>query len=366
MCNTFFSQLSLYFAGNLGYDTGDKKILLATSCLTGPAYAYMEPFLSKLNATPEEKPEILTNYQVFVDTITSAFGDSDPTMSAELALRRLRQTTSATSYATEFRRLSSLVFWNNAALVSQYKVNLRDVIQDELARRPVIQDLEELILESIDIDNRLFQRQRTRRYGQYPNNQGESRSSTPSAMEVDKPTSTTPSRQVNQDERVRRNQEKSCYYCGVNGHFSNQCPAKKSNGNRQMISTVLVGNPTTPSPQDKPTIINNVFSNHNALEGKIGLKAITTTDDHECVHIRFEHRNNSRIDLPVRIGSSKSYGSRNLYALLDTGASTSIISKRLVEDLKLPIVPHLGNSHIMVADGSIGQSSGVPNQTQTG
>ncbi|GAA5797928.1 hypothetical protein HPULCUR_003326 [Helicostylum pulchrum] len=91
MCSTFFSQLSLYFAGNLGYDTGDKKILLATSCLTGPAYAYMEPFLGKLTAPANEKPEVLTNYQVFVDTITAAFGDSDPTMSAELALRLLEQ-----------------------------------------------------------------------------------------------------------------------------------------------------------------------------------------------------------------------------------------------------------------------------------
>ncbi|KAI7887950.1 uncharacterized protein EV154DRAFT_426534, partial [Mucor mucedo] len=103
-CNTFFTQLSLYFAGNPGYDNDAKKILLATSCLTGPAYAYIEPYLRKLDALPHNKPDVLTSYQVFVDTITAAFGDSDPTMSAELALRRLRQTNSATAYATEIRR----------------------------------------------------------------------------------------------------------------------------------------------------------------------------------------------------------------------------------------------------------------------
>ncbi|KAI9331310.1 hypothetical protein BD770DRAFT_432574 [Pilaira anomala] len=85
-CITFFSQLSLYFAGNLGYNTDEKKILLATSCLSGAAYAYMEPFLGKFNAPPAEKPEFLTSYQIFMDTITSAFSDSDPNMSAELVL----------------------------------------------------------------------------------------------------------------------------------------------------------------------------------------------------------------------------------------------------------------------------------------
>lgn len=83
-CNTFFTQLSLYFAGNPGYDTDEKKILL------GPTYAYIEPYLSKLDFPTHTKPDVLTSYQVFVDTITAAFGDSDPTMSAGLALCRLQ------------------------------------------------------------------------------------------------------------------------------------------------------------------------------------------------------------------------------------------------------------------------------------
>lgn len=365
LCSTFFSQLSLYFAGNLNYDTGDKKILLATSCLSGPAYAYMEPFLGKLNAPTNEKPEVLTNYQVFVDTITAAFGDSDPTMSAEVALRRLRQNGSATAYATEFRRLSSVVFWNNAALVSQYKVNLRDPIQDELARRPVIQDLEELILESIDIDNRLFQRQRTKRYDRTPAMASDSRTppTSSTSMDIDKPSIINQApRHVPQDERLRRNQEKACYYCGVNGHFSNQCPAKKTGHQRQAISTVLLGEyqPTYPSinmVSPRPSIN---MARSDITQDLSQYKPVIAQDEYRCVQVRYNHQEAGMVYIPVRIGPNLATGHCQALALLDTGAAISVISKSLVDHLKLPIVPHeLGTGRLEVADGNTPESSGT-------
>jgi hypothetical protein len=51
--------------------------------------------------------------------------------------------------------LALLLKWNNAALVSQYHLNLKDTIKRELARRDPIHDLEDLIAVTIDIDNRL-------------------------------------------------------------------------------------------------------------------------------------------------------------------------------------------------------------------
>jgi len=352
LCNTFFSQLSLYFAGNLDYDTGEKKILLATSCLNGPAYAYMEPFLGKLNSP--DKPEVLTNYQAFVDTITAAFGDSDPTMSAELALRRLRQSSSATSYATEFRRLSSLVSWNNAALVSQYKVNLRDAIQDELARRPVIHDLEELIVESIDIDNRLFQRQRSRRFVQPPPSYpvDTSRPPPPTAMDIDRAAS-NPSRQIPQDERNRRNQDKACYYCGVSGHFSNQCPAKRPNSTRQMVSTIIMGEPSPATSSIHALRMDPPYTTSTPSPS-------VQRDDLHCVHIRYEHDATNMILLPVCIDGTGHNRHQLIMALVDTGATVSIISKALVNKLQLQVIPHAtGTSPLTVADGSTASSSGT-------
>lgn len=358
MCNTFFSQLSLYFAGDSSYDTDDKKILLATSCLTGPAYAYMEPFLCKLNAT--EKPEVLTNYKVFMDTITAAFGDSDPTLSAELALRRLRQTSSATTYATEFRRLSSLVYWNNAALVSQYKVNLRDVIQDELARRPVIQDLESLILESIDIDNRLFQRQRSKRLNQSPIISKDTRTTTPVAMDIDKPSSSVApsSRHVPQEERLRRSQDKACYYCGVVGHFSNQCPAKKSQFSRPTVSTILLGNQDSSRVIPPLPSINMIASIGDSLPDY--KKPVFVSDDLDCVEVNYGHSDTGMLFIPVNIGPTQELGLSIVPALVDTGAAHCVISRNLARALGLSIVPPGPNhANLTIADGSVPQSSGT-------
>lgn len=88
----------------------------------------------------------------------SAFADSNPTVNAENSIRHLKETGSATVYATEFRRLSMLLSWNNDAPVSQFVLILKDTIKDELARRTPIKDLNELMNATIDIDNRLFAR----------------------------------------------------------------------------------------------------------------------------------------------------------------------------------------------------------------
>ncbi|KAI9324901.1 hypothetical protein BD770DRAFT_417101 [Pilaira anomala] len=231
-CSTFFSQLSLYFAGNLGYNTDEKKILLATSCLSGAAYAYMEPFLGKLNAPPAEKPEVLTCYQVFMDTITSAF--------------------------------------------------------------------------------------------------------------------------VPQDERIRRNQEKACYYCGENGHFSNQCPAKRAANQRPTISTLLLGDPELNRPSI--SMINNE-SVPNRSSSPVP-KPITSSDSLNCVHIRFNHAATGAVRLPVCVRSTLKTES-NL-ALVDTGATVSVISKELADRLEAhPFIhPTIHSSTIEVANGCYSELSG--------
>jgi hypothetical protein len=348
LCGTYFSQLALYFAGNPTYDTDEKKILLAISCLTGPPYNYMEPFLSKISAPAQEKPEVLTNYQLFTDTITNAYGDSDPTVRAEASLRRLHQTSSTTMYATEFRRLASLVEWNNAALVSQFKVNLRDIVQDELARRPTITNLEDLISEAIDIDNRLFQRQRIKQ------------STTPTIatpMEIDT-TTTSGSRhsrnQVNQEERERRANDKACYYCGAKGHFSNNCPAKKSRGH---ISTILMDNS---QEQDGP----NPQGHHvNSLLSAITIpfektdEVTVIEDDLHAVKIKIKHHSNERINFPVRIGGTTPGSHALLQANIDTGACMNVISSKVATKLGLSIRQATGQNFI-IANGTVVKSLG--------
>lgn len=161
-CSTFFSQLAVYFAANPTYTTDEKKIMLAISCVSGPIFSFLEPFVAQLDQTV--KPDILTNFEIFKTNITNAFGDSDPVITAENQLRRLKQDNlSASIYATRFRMYAQSVEWNDAALMSQFKVNLSQPIQNELARRPTPTSLEALIFEAIDIDNKLIKGPREQR-----------------------------------------------------------------------------------------------------------------------------------------------------------------------------------------------------------
>ncbi|KAL7326952.1 hypothetical protein PS15p_209212 [Mucor circinelloides] len=126
-CNMFFSQLSIYFAANSPYNTTeDRKIMLAISCvLSGRVFTFLEPFISQI-----DKPDILSNYDVFKAQIIAAFGDSGPFITAKNHLRRLKQDnqSSIATYATKFRMYAQVVQWNDAALISSFKVNLNSII----------------------------------------------------------------------------------------------------------------------------------------------------------------------------------------------------------------------------------------------
>jgi hypothetical protein len=170
-CEPFFAYLSIVFsADRTRFANDETKILFAISYLIGNAFGYIEPYLPDIDAT-ENKPEILTNYNTFKNALVTAFGDSNPVISAESSLRNLKQTSSAAAYATDFRRLSRRMGWNECALVSQFMLNLKDSVKDELSRREPITDFNTLVNTSIDIDNRLFSRHRQKNAShrdQYP------------------------------------------------------------------------------------------------------------------------------------------------------------------------------------------------------
>lgn len=68
----------------------------------------MEPYLAQVNLPVENQHDVLKNYTIFQETITNAFGHSNPTVTADTAIRALKQTSAVSIYATDFRRLSML------------------------------------------------------------------------------------------------------------------------------------------------------------------------------------------------------------------------------------------------------------------
>ncbi|KAK4514147.1 putative secondary metabolism biosynthetic enzyme [Mucor velutinosus] len=124
------------------------------------------------------------------------------------------------------------VEWNDAVLMLQFKVNLSQAIQNELARRPTPASLESLIFEAIDIDNKLIKGPRERRH---INNNNTITRSPPSPMDIDpKPNQSS---RISKEERDGCNQNRSCFYCGDSTHFKRDCP--KINGGHAVNTFVL-------------------------------------------------------------------------------------------------------------------------------
>ncbi|KAG2197953.1 hypothetical protein INT47_002980 [Mucor saturninus] len=222
--DSFFTQLQVVFlADSSKFSNNDEnKVLYTINCLAGTALNYVLPFIKDID--PSNKPEMLTNFTTFTRLLYSAFADSNPTVNAEGALRNLKHTGSAAVYASEFRRLSILLSWNNDALVSQYLLNLKDTIKDELARRDPIKELNDLMNISIDIDNRLFARNK-QKLGNQPRPVQQRYVTKPETTPMDLNAVSThnnnflPRGPLTQDEKDRRRRLNLCVYCAMPGHL---------------------------------------------------------------------------------------------------------------------------------------------------
>ena len=306
-CNTFFSQLSIYFAANPSYDTDERKIMLAISCVSGPVFTFLEPFIAQINS--QNKPDILINYDMFKAQIIAAFGDSDPIITAENQLRRLRQDNhSVTTYATKFRMYAQVVKWNDAALISQFKVNLNSIVQNELARRDDIESLDNLIAEAIDIDNKLVRGPNQRRHLAVNQQQP-----TSSDMEID----SKPFGKISKEERDRRNNSRACYYCGDPSHFRRECP-KANTGHRLNTFVLTIFTPKT---------------NNSAFHSLPMVNIVKETAT--SIHAQIAHADNGLIFVPLVFGNMVPGEYTKVQALLDTGATHSVVSHKFVESINL-------------------------------
>ncbi|OMH80133.1 Retrotransposon-derived protein PEG10, partial [Zancudomyces culisetae] len=247
-CSNFFSQLALVFAASPDkFNTDSSKVLYAISYLSGTPFSYMEPYLMKANLPESDRPAILSNYNLFKETITRAFGDPNPIENADRAIRQLRQTTSVAAYATEFRRLQMLIDWNQPPLISQFLSGLKYNVSQELNRREPIEDIDTLISTAIQIDNRLFSHPQRR---QPPVNPTATMPPKPTAYNpfaspVSAPSTTPPANSdgpqpmdlstasstrrppLTPAQRAYRIENNLCLYCGGNDHFNINCPKKR-------------------------------------------------------------------------------------------------------------------------------------------
>lgn len=130
---SFMSRLQFHFINYpKTYPTDTKKILFMITRLGDTsAYKYIQNYVNDFEKPEHSRPAFLTNYELFVKTLRTSFGDAQANIIAEAQIHKLTQgTSSASDYSNKFIDLADNLDWNDAALISAYRRGLSTRIQD--------------------------------------------------------------------------------------------------------------------------------------------------------------------------------------------------------------------------------------------
>jgi hypothetical protein len=231
------------------YSSTKSKIAFVTNLLKDEAYHWVMPHLT---LPEDEQPSWLSSWVTFKREFKKVFGDSDIIETSRQKLKGLKQTQSATSYATEFTRHCAYLHWGDEAFRHAYFDGLKEDVKDKLLTPNEFKTLVDLIDASVKWDNLLYQRRRTNPYTTsrstnsridtpvktrpftfQPSSRPTNITSTPASstftpvpMEVDavRPRFAP----LTTEERKYRMDNKLCMYCGKTGHIARDCRTKSS------------------------------------------------------------------------------------------------------------------------------------------
>jgi Retrotransposon gag protein len=223
------------------------KVKYAVTYLRGPVLKWVRPLLQA-----NDPPAWVNDFSLFAEELTKIFGDPHIVSSAARSLRKLRQTGTVSFYIAEFRQHSSLLTWNEDALISQFVEGLSDSIKDELAKTEPPTGLKDLFEMTVRLDNRLRDRDMDRREASKstdPPARKEPRvyapsatSSRPKLNSADRASSRPPPARLSEKQKEYRRKHNLCMYCGGQGHVAPECPIAPRNASRANASTRPPGN----------------------------------------------------------------------------------------------------------------------------
>jgi Retrotransposon gag protein len=153
--------------------TNEDKVIFCATYLRGSAYDWFEPTLTNfMENTPADWKDATTatfnSYVTFKANLKKVYNGVNEERIVERQLQALRQTGSATEYASKFQQISSRVEWDDAALNATFYTGLKDHVKDKIARMKRLEELAEMIDTAIRIDNRVYERQMERTRGRAP------------------------------------------------------------------------------------------------------------------------------------------------------------------------------------------------------
>jgi len=259
---SFLSHMTVFFTGNTGqYPTDTDKILFAISRLgkETSAFKYMEHYIPDFNKAPADRPSIICDWKVFLKTMTENFGAQNARVVAEAQLRALKQKGSAMDYTNRFQELAAETDWNDSAKISQYRVGLKEAVQDMLSLIDQPTDFAIFTAHAIRIDKLQYARAMEKQHGQRSMSSSSSSATRTSPATVSTRSANPPTfapaapsapsmamdlsqvRHISPEEKKRRLENGLCLYCSADDHFAKKCPNKKT-----LASTEVVQNSSTP------------------------------------------------------------------------------------------------------------------------
>ena len=269
----FLTQCELHFELQASaFPTDRTKVAFIISHLSGRAEAWATAEWSRRSAA-------CATLASFTRAFEQVFQHTSPGREAARSLLKLRQGKRKVSdYAIDFRTLASESEWNNAALTDAFFQGLSESVKDQLISTDLPEDLDSLIALAIKIDKRLTDRDQERgrlRARGSPLRRWRSNSRDHPNLVHQPGTNpipiTLPKEEPMQlgrthlpiEERLRRQKDGRCYYCGQLGHLVGTCHVKgvgaRAKKQLGVSRSFVIGNPAQFQPQVK------IVSDSNSL-----------------------------------------------------------------------------------------------------
>ena len=260
----FLTQLRayhMYFPTQ--FNTDELKVRHATSFLKSKALQWFEPIMRDYVNNPPDQRKVETrtvyaNYLTFEKELKDAFGLMDEKRAAEMAIQKLKQTTSTSSYAAEYRNLASRLEWGEQAHMAGYYSGLKDEVKDALVGvRPAPKTFNELVALTVEIDDRQFERRKekslNRKGATYtPDWKKKNNQANQGKKRYQSTAHGTHSGPMELGVIKRDKKDVTCFNCGKKGHYKRECRSPAKEGSFRKLPEGKKNLGVTNATQDEP------------------------------------------------------------------------------------------------------------------